>query len=48
MHLSLNSSEYERLPECIRQYYTEKEYLWLSEQQKADLQQSETEPDEEE
>lgn len=48
MPLSTNSSEYEQLPDCIRQYYSEQEYLWLSERQKADLLRSNTEPDEEE
>lgn len=38
---------YDTLPECIRQYYTEQEYLWLNDEQKARIEQSETEPDEE-
>lgn len=38
-------SDYAELPECIKQYYTEKEYLWLSDDQKASLLQAETEPE---
>lgn len=37
--------EYEALPDSIRQYYSRQEYLWLSDQQKADLIQQETEPE---
>ena len=47
MPLSTNS-DYEALPECIKQYYSEQEYLWLSDAQKADLLRNETEPDYEE
>lgn len=36
---------YASLPECVRQYYTEQEYLWLSDKRKADLEQEETEPE---
>ena len=39
------TSEYQRLPECIRQYYTEREYNWLSDAQKARLIESELEPE---
>ena len=42
-----NSSEYEQLPESIKLYYSEQEYLWLSDDAKARLIQTETEPDEE-
>ena len=45
MPLSTND-DYEALPECIRQYYSRQEYLWLSDQQKQDLLRAETEPDE--
>ena len=38
-------SAYAMLPECIRQYYSEREYLYLSESEKANLQQTETEPE---
>ena len=38
-------SAYAMLPECIRQYYSEREYLCLSENEKANLQQTETEPE---
>lgn len=38
-------SAYAMLPECIRQYYSEREYLCLSESEKANLQQTETEPE---
>lgn len=41
------ASEYDKLPESIKLYYSEQEYLWLSEQAKARLIQTETEPDEE-
>ena len=43
----LTNDDYEALPECIRQYYSRQEYLWLSDQQKQDLLRAETEPDEE-
>jgi len=36
---------YEELPECIRQYYTESQYLWLSDEEKRDLIQTETQPE---
>ena len=39
------SDEYEALPECVRQYYSRTEYLWLTDRQKAGLLQAETEPD---
>ena len=37
--------DYEELPECIRQYYSRSEYLWLSDNQKAHLIESECEPE---
>lgn len=40
-----NPSPYEQLPEAIRQYYSLQEYLWLSDGQKANLMQEETEPE---
>lgn len=43
--LSTPSDPYEALPEAIRQYYSRHDYLWLTDQQKTDLMQSETEPE---
>lgn len=37
--------EYDRLPECIKQLYTEESYRWLPDDQKRRLIQSETEPE---
>lgn len=42
------SDGYDDLPEAVRQFYTLTEYLWLSDEQKAKLIQSETEPEWEE
>lgn len=39
------SSEYDDLPEAVRQYYSLNEYLWLTEHQKQLLLQDETEPE---
>ena len=39
------SSEYDDLPEAVRQYYSRTEYLWLSEHRKQLLLQDETEPE---
>lgn len=39
------NSTYEDLPECIKQYYTEKQYMWLSDDAKARLLERETEPE---
>lgn len=39
---------YESLPEVLKQYYSREEYLWLSDEEKARLVQSETEPEWEE
>lgn len=36
---------YDELPICVRQYYSREEWLWLSDQQKNDLIQHETEPE---
>lgn len=36
---------YDELPECIRQYYSRNEYLWLTDAQKATLTQDNTEPE---
>ncbi len=36
---------YDELPDSVRQYYSRQEYLWLTDQQKADLIQTETEPE---
>lgn len=36
---------YDQLPECIQQYYTREQYLWLSDDEKGRLEQTETEPE---
>lgn len=36
---------YDELPECIRQYYSRSEYLWLPDALKAELIEMETEPE---
>lgn len=41
----LNESPYQQLPESIRMVVTEREYLFMSDSQKADLIQTETEPE---
>lgn len=41
----LNPAVYEALPESIKATYTPDEYAWLSDEQKARLIQTETEPD---
>jgi len=38
-------ADYERLPVTIKAAYTLKEYLWLSDREKAGLVQTETEPE---
>ena len=43
--LNEDPTPYEQLPEAIRQYYSLQEYLWLSDGQKANLMQEETEPE---
>lgn len=45
MSMDMVEAEYERLPECIRLLYTFEQYLWLSDDEKGRLQQTETEPD---
>jgi len=35
---------YDQLPEAVRQYYSRREYLWLTDAQKDNLMQDETEP----
>ena len=42
---SEDSSEYDDLTEAVRQYYSQREYLWLTEHQKQRLLQDETEPE---
>jgi hypothetical protein len=42
------TSQYEALPESIKATMTRKEYLWLTDAQKADLIRVETEPEWEE
>lgn len=48
INLNPNPDDYDSLPESVRQYYSREEYLWLSDEQKANLVQSETEPEWEE
>ena len=36
---------YQALPECVRQYHSEREFLWMSDSQKATLVRDETEPE---
>ena len=40
-----NSLKYNELAECVKQYYSEKEYLWLSDAEKAQLETKETLPE---
>ena len=40
-----SSDDYESLPDSIKMNYTRKEYLWLSDGEKARLIQTETEPE---
>ena len=40
-----DADPYDQLPECIRQYYSRNQYLWLSDEQKARLTESECEPE---
>lgn len=40
--------EYERLPEAIRQYYSFKEYCWMTDRQRATILTDNCEPDYEE
>lgn len=46
--ISLQPDGYDELPDVVRQYYSREEYLWLSDEEKARLVQSETEPEWEE
>ena len=39
------TSDYDQLPICVRQYYSREAWLWLSDQQKTNLIQTETEPE---
>jgi hypothetical protein len=41
----LIEDDYERLPECIKHTISRKEWLWLSHEQKARLEQTECEPE---
>ena len=43
--LLTTQSEYDRLPESIKAVYSERQYLWLSDKDKKNLIQSETEPE---
>lgn len=38
-------SDYDALPEAVKATYSEQEYLWLSDGEKARLLQTETEPE---
>ncbi|MER2511287.1 MAG: hypothetical protein ABTQ25_02505 [Nitrosomonas ureae] len=42
---SNQTDPYDELPEAVQQYYSRDEYLWLSDNQKARLIESETEPE---
>lgn len=39
------SEDYEKLPAAIKEIVSEREYLWLSDAEKARLEQTETEPE---
>lgn len=41
----IDSTEYEALPESIKAMYSLEQYLWLSDDEKARLVQTETEPE---
>lgn len=41
----LARADYDALPEAIKHYYSWEQYQWLSDNEKASLIQSETEPD---
>lgn len=43
--IRLENSEYDRLPEPIKVIYSEQQYLWLSDDDKINLIQRETEPE---
>lgn len=43
--LQTTGSPYDQLPMAIRQYYSQAEYMCLTDSQKATLLQTETEPD---
>jgi hypothetical protein len=40
-----DQDQWEKVPECIKQYYTEEEWRWLSDAEKAGLIQNITEPE---
>lgn len=40
-----DNTEYEALPEAIKNLYTLEQYLWLSDTEKGRLMQTETEPE---
>jgi hypothetical protein len=44
----LNQAGYDELPEAIKHSYSQKEFLWLSDAEKATLVQRETEPEHDE
>lgn len=39
------SGPYDELPDPVRQYYSRQDYMWLTDEQKAHLIQTETEPE---
>lgn len=41
----MSPSDYDQLPESIKALYTQEQYLWLSDDEKATLIQRETEPE---
>lgn len=41
----LEKDDYDNLPESVKQYYSRKEWSWLSAAEKANLVRTETEPD---
>ena len=45
MDIDLSRADYDGLPDAIKTYYSYEQYLWLSESEKANLIQAETEPD---
>lgn len=45
MSAALDTRDYDALPESIKALYTFEQYLWLSDDQKGRLEQTETEPE---
>ena len=40
-----SADPYNQLPECLQQYYSREQYMWLSDAEKGCLEQTETEPE---